>query len=62
MPPSHLGKRSNQLVLKEISYEHALEGWTLRLQYLGRLMQKDLDAGKDGRQEEKRAVEDEVVR
>ena len=62
LPPSHLGKRSNQLVLKEISYEHALEGWTLRLQYLGRLMQKDLDAGKDGRQEEKRAVEDEVVR
>ena len=62
-------RRSNQLILKEINPEYSLEGLMLKLklQYFGHLMQsqltgKELDAGKDGRQKEKRAAEDEMVR
>ena len=35
-------RRSNQSILKEISPEYSLEGWTLKLklQYLGHLMQR----------------------
>ena len=32
--------RSNQLILKEISPEHSLEGLKLKLQYFGHLMQR----------------------
>ena len=67
-------RRSNQTILKEISPEYSLEGWMLKLklQYFGHLMQrtdslektllieKDPDAGKDRRQEEK-GTEDEMV-
>ena len=62
-------RRSNQLILKEINPEYSLEGLMLKLklQYFGHLMQsqltgKELDAGKDGQQKEKRAAEDEMVR
>ena len=52
-------RRSNQLILKEISSEYSLEGLMLKLklQYFDHLMQKaefigkDPDAGKDRRQE-----------
>ena len=62
-------RRSNQSILKEISPEYSLEGLMLelKLQYLDPLMQrtdsleKDLDAGKDWRQEEKGMTEDEMV-
>ena len=61
--------RSNQSVLKEISPEYSLEGLILKLklQYFGHLMQradsleKDSDAGKDCRQEQKGTTEDEMV-
>ena len=56
-------RRSNQLILKEISPEYPLEGLMLKLtlQYFGRLMQrKDSDAGKDWRPE-KGTTEDEMV-
>ena len=35
-------RRSNQFILKEISYAHSLEGWMLKLklQYFGHLMQR----------------------
>ena len=35
-------RRSNQSILKEISPEYSLEGWTLKLklQYFGHLMQR----------------------
>ena len=54
-------RRSNQLILKEISPEYSLEGLMLKLkiQYFGHLVVKnwligkDSDAGKDWRQEEK---------
>ena len=53
-------KRSNQSILKEIGPEYSLEGLMLKLklQYFGHLTQrtliwKDLDIGKDYRQEEK---------
>ena len=54
---------------KGISPEHSLEGLMLKLkfQYFGHLMrradslEKTLDAGKDGGQEEKQATEDEMV-
>ena len=60
---------SNQSILKEISPEYSLEGLMLKLklQYLGHRMrttdslEKDLDAGKDRRQEEKGTTEDEMV-
>ena len=62
-------RRSNQSILKEISPEYSLEGLMLKLklQYFGYLMRrtdfiwKDPDAGKDWRQEEKGATEDEMV-
>ena len=62
-------RRSNQSILKEISPEYSLEGLMLKLklQYFGHLMQrtdsleKDPDAGKDWRQEEKGSTEDEMV-
>ena len=51
-------RRSNQSILKEISYEYSLEGLMLKLklQYFGDLMgrtdsfEKDPDAGEDRRQ------------
>ena len=59
-------RRSNQSILKEINPEYSLEGLMLKLklQYFGHLwlIGKDLDAGKDWRQKEKGAAEDEKVR
>ena len=63
-------RRSNQSILKAISPENSLEGLMLKLKlpYFGHLMQradsleKNLDAGKDWRQREKGAAEDEMVR
>ena len=63
-------RRFNQSILKKISPEYLLEGLMLKLklQYFGYLMQrtdsleKNPDAGKDWRQEEKRTTEDKVVR
>ena len=56
--------RSNQSILKEISFEHSLEGLMLKLklQYWppdvkNWLIGKDPDAGKDWRQEEKGTTE-----
>ena len=62
-------RSSNQSILKEISLEYSLEGLMLKLklQYFGHLRQrtdsleKDPDAGKDWRQEEKGTTEDEMV-
>ena len=60
-------RRSNQSILKEISPEYSLEGLKLNLQYSGHLMQradsleKDPDARKDWRWEEKETTEDEMV-
>ena len=64
-------RRSNskESILKEISPEYSLEELVvkLKLQYFGHLMQrakileKGLDAGKDGGQEEKGITEDEMV-
>ena len=62
-------RRSNQSILKEISPVCSLEGLMLRLklQYFGHLMQrvdsleKDSDAGRDWRQEEKGTTEDEMA-
>ena len=59
-------RRSNESVLKEISPEYSMQGLMLKLklQYFGHLMQrtdsleKDPDAGKDWRQEEKGTTED----
>ena len=64
-----MARRSNQLILKEINPEYSLEGLMLKLklQYFGQLMwrvnslEKNPDAGEDGRQKEKREVEDELV-
>ena len=61
--------RSNQSILKEISCEYSLERLMLKLKlqqfaYLTwrtDCIRKDLDAGKDGRQEEKGMTEDEMV-
>ena len=59
-------RRSNQSILKEINSEYSLEGLALKLklQYFGLLIEegKGPDAGKDGKQEEKGATEDEMVR
>ena len=63
-------RRSIQSILKEINPEYSLDGLRLKLklQYFGHLMQradsleKDSDAGNDGRQKEKRASEGEMVR
>ena len=63
-------RRSNQLILKEISAEYSLEGLMLKLKETpilwppGKkkwLTGKDSDAGKDWRQEEKGTTEDEMV-
>ena len=62
-------RRSNQSILKEISPNYSLEGLMLKwkLQYFGHLMQrtdsfeKNPDAGKDWRGEEKGTPEDEMV-
>ena len=63
-------RRSNQLILKEISTEYSLEELMLmlklKLQYFGHLMrtdslEKNPDAGNDSRQEEKGTTEDEMV-
>ena len=59
----------HQSILKEISPEYSLEGLMLKLklQYFGHLVQrtdsleKDPDAGKDCRQEERGMTEDEVL-
>ena len=62
-------RRSNQSILKEISPEYSLE-WTdaeAETPILwppdakNRLIGKDPDAGKDGRQKEKGMTEDEMV-
>ena len=63
-------RRSNQSILKEISFWCSLEGLMLKLklQYLwppdakSWLIGKDPDAGKDWGQEEKGTTEDEMVR
>ena len=62
-------RRFNQSILKEISPEYSLEGLLLKLklQYFGHLIQrtdsleKTLMLGKNGRREEKRTTEDEMV-
>ena len=60
-------RRSNQLVLKEISPEHSMEGLMLKLQYFGHLMlradslERTLMLGKIKRQKEKGVTEDEMV-
>ena len=62
-------RRSNQSILKEISPGDSLEGLMLKLklQYFGHLMQrvgsweKDSDAGRDWRQEEKGRTEDKMA-
>ena len=62
-------RKSNQLILKEISPEYSLEGLMLKLklQYFwppdvkNWLTGKDPDAGKDWRWEEKGTTEDEMV-
>ena len=60
--------RSNQSILKEVSPEYSLEGLMLRLKpqsfvYLRQRADsaKNPDSGKDWRQEEERATEDETV-
>ena len=63
-------RRSNQSILEEICPEYSSEGlmMKLKLQYFGhligraRLIAKDPDAGKDWRQKEKGATENEMVR
>ena len=62
-------RRSNQSILKEISPECSLEGLMLKLEtpicwapdVKEWLTGKDLDAGKDWRQEEKGKTEDEMI-
>ena len=62
-------RTSNQSILKEISPEYSLEGLMLKLkfQYFGHLLwrtdslEKNPDAGKDWRWEEKGTREDEMV-
>ena len=63
-------QRSNQSILKEINPEYSLEGlmMKLKLQYFGHFLwiadslEKDPNAGKGWRQEEKGMTEDEMVR
>ena len=65
-----IARRSNLSILKEISPEYSLEGLMLKLklQYFGLWdakngpIGKHPDAGKDWRQKEKRATEDEMIR
>ena len=62
-------KEIQPVILKEISPGCSLEGLMLKLklQYFGHLMrrvdslEKDSDAGRDGRQEEKGTTEDEMA-
>ena len=61
-------RRSNQSILKEISFRCSLEGimLKLKLQYFGHLMQRvdsleKTDAGRDWGQEEKGTTEDEMA-
>ena len=61
-------RKSNQLILKDISPEYSLEGLMLKLklQYFGHLMRradslKDPDAGKYWGQEEKGMTEYEMI-
>ena len=55
-------RRSNQLILKEISPEYSLEGLILwPPDVKSQLTGKDPDAGKDWRQEEKLVTENEMV-
>ena len=62
-------RRSNQSILKEISPEYSLKRLMLKLKLLilwppdakSWLLGKDLDAGKNWRQEEKGMTEDEMV-
>ena len=62
-------RRSNQSILKEINPEYSLEGLMLKLKlhFFGprdvksQLTRKDLDAGKDRRQEEKGMAEAEPL-
>ena len=62
-------KRSNQSIVKEIGPEYSLDGLMLmlKLQYFEHLMrrtdslEKDTDAGKDWRQEEKGMTEDKMA-
>ena len=66
---SRTARISNQSVLKEINAEYSLEGLMLKLkfQYSGHLMgransvEKDPDAGKNWRQEEKEMTEHKMV-
>ena len=62
-------RRSNQVILKEISPGISLEEMMLKLklQYFGHLMQtvdslEKTDPGRDWRQEEKGIIEDEMAR
>ena len=61
-------RKSNLLILKEISPEYSLEGLMLKLklQYFGHLMRRvdsleKTDAGRDWEQEEKGTTEDEMA-
>ena len=59
-------RKSNKSILKEINPEYSLEGLmlNLKLQYFNAkswFIEKDPDAGKDWRQEEKGTTEDEMV-
>ena len=58
-----IARKSNQLILKEISSEYSLEGLMLKLklQYFSQFFGKDPAAGKDWQQEEKGMAEDEMV-
>ena len=66
---SWTARRSNQLILKEINPEYSLEELMLKLklQFFDHLLQrahsleKDPDAGKYQKQEEKGMTEDEMV-
>ena len=65
---SPLDSKEIKSLLREINPEYSLEGLMLKPQYSAYLRQtalfltgKDPDAGKDGRQKEKRATEDEMV-
>ena len=63
---SWTARRSNQSILKEISPEYSLEGLMLKLYCFGHQrwrtdsLEKDPNAGKDWRQEEKGTTEDEM--
>ena len=55
-------RRYNQSILKEINPEYSLERLMLKLQYFGHQMWRgDLDAGKDGGQEETGMTEEKMV-